>query len=176
MTFIMIILHSLKLTNGPSKSRCICYWNGLMSIAMFVCCRATICVCIFFCIYTYVMSPIFKRFFLFFSNRRIKKKIAWAAISLCCVLSSGLRGSAARIVQEIFLAPKNFVWNGRNGGWIIFSHKTAFDKNIWGKKWVHLPHKISGQKVFKKKTLMSRPPPTVSWVSFWDCRFDSNSY
>ena len=25
-------LHSLKLTNGPSKSRCICYWNGLMSI------------------------------------------------------------------------------------------------------------------------------------------------
>lgn len=88
------------------------------------------------------MSLIFKPFFLFESNRRIKKKVAWAAISLCCVLSSGLRRSAARIVQEIFSAPKNFVWNGRNGGWIIFSHKTAFDKNMWGKKWVHLPHKF----------------------------------
>lgn len=121
----------------------------------------------FFRIYTYVMSPIFKPFFLFFKSP-IKKKIAWAAISLCCDLSSGLRGSAARIVQEIFSAPKNCVWNG------LFPESPPWKKYL-GKEMGSSSPQILGQKVFRK-TRMSRPPPTVSWVSFWDCRFDSNLY
>lgn len=74
------------------------------SIAMFVCCRAIICVYMFFIFpYIYIRNvPYIQTLFPFFQIAASKKKIAWAAISLCCVLSSGLRGSAARIVQKGF--------------------------------------------------------------------------
>ena len=126
-------LHSLKPTNA--KSRCICYWNGLMSIAMFVSCRAIICVYIFsFFPYIYIRNvPYIQTLFPFFQIAASKKRSPGRRSRSVAFCPRGCGDPAARIVQEIFRLQKTSFGTAETVA-DYFSHKAPFEKNYLGKE------------------------------------------
>ena len=110
--------------------------------------------CVNMCIYihflyiyirnVYVMSPIFRTLFPFFQIAASKKKDRLGRDLALLRLVLGAEGirSTNRPKGIFFGSKKTSFGTAETVVGLFFSHKTAFEKNMWGKKWVHLPHKF----------------------------------